>query len=153
MREWKATLTSEKSFSGWIFNSAQPPKGTLRMSARRICVRAAQRFSTLAPRQISIACGTPSYYPPPRFRALALFSRRPSQRSVDRRHRRPEKLHKAQTQRFRAVSSASALYPEHPSVSRPSRAAPDLRPVIEAAPNSGYSDYLPSCSVGGRRVR
>ena len=62
-------------------------------------------------------------------------------------------LHKAQTQRFRAVSSASALYPEHPSVSRPSRAAPDLRPVIEAAPNSGYSDYLPSCSVGGRRVR
>ena len=63
------------------------------------------------------------------------------------------KLHKAQTQRFRAVSSASALYPEHPSVSRPSRAAPDLRPVIEAAPNSGYSDYLPSCSVGGRRVQ
>ena len=61
-------------------------------------------------------------------------------------------LHKAQTQRFRAVSSASALYPEHPSVNRPSGPR-RMRPVIEAAPNSGYSDYLPSCSVGGRRVR
>ena len=39
-----------------------------------------------------------------------------------------EKLRKAQTQRFRAVSSASALYPEQPSVSRPSgRAGPAPR--------------------------
>ena len=153
MREWKATLTSEKSFSGWIFNSAQPPKGTLGMSARRILDRAAQRFSTLAPppnlhslRQLRPTTRRRDFVPW-RFSAAG-----PHSASVDRRHRRPEKLHKAQTQRFRAVSSASALYPEHPSVNRPSGPR-RMRPVIEAAPNSGYSDYLPSCSVGGRRVR
>ncbi len=128
MREWKATLTSEKSFSGWIFNSAQPPKGTL--------------HSLAAP---------PSYYPPPRFRALALFSRRPSQRVSRSSSPAAEKLHKAQTQRFRAVSCVGVISGA-PLCKQTFRAAPDLRPVIEAAPNSGYSDYLPSCSVGGRRV-
>jgi hypothetical protein len=59
MREWKATLTSEKSFSGWIFNSAQPPKGTLGMSARRILASVPHNASPLSPRrQISIACGS-----------------------------------------------------------------------------------------------
>ena len=154
MREWKATLTSEKSFSGWIFNSAQPPKGTLGMSARRILASVPHNASPLSPRrQISIACGTSVLLPAAAISCLGAFQP-PAVTAVSRSSSpAAEKLHKAQTQRFRAVSSASALYPEHPSVSRPSRAAPDLRPVIEAAPNSGYSDYLPSCSVGGRRVR
>jgi hypothetical protein len=58
MRGWKATLTSEKSFSGWIFNSGQPPKGTLRMSARRILASVPHNGSPLSPRrEISIAPG------------------------------------------------------------------------------------------------
>jgi hypothetical protein len=123
MREWKATLTSEKSFSGWIFNSGQPPKGTL---SAHSCIRAAQRFSTLAPPR--------NLYSPRRLRRTT--RRRdfvPWRFPAARRQSAyvaplAEKLHKAQTQRFRAVSSASALYPEHPSVSRPSgRAGPAPR--------------------------
>lgn len=153
MREWKATLTSEKSFSGWIFNSAQPPKGTLGMSARRILASVPHNASPLSPRrQISIACGTSVLLPAAAISCLGAFQP-PAVTAVSRSSSpAAEKLHKAQTQRFRAVSSASALYPEHPSVSRPSGPR-RMRPVIEAAPNSGYSDYLPSCSVGGRRVR
>jgi hypothetical protein len=153
MREWKATLTSEKSFSGWIFNSAQPPKGTLGMSARRILASVPHNASPLSPRrQISIACGTSVLLPAAAISCLGAFQP-PAVTAVSRSSSpAAEKLHKAQTQRFRAVSSASALYPEHPSVSRPSGPR-RTRPVIEAAPNSGYSGYLPSCSVGGRRVR
>ena len=153
MREWKATLTSEKSFSGWIFNSAQPPKGTLGMSARRILASVPHNASPLSPRrQISIACGTSVLLPAAAISCLGAFQP-PAVTAVSRSSSpAAEKLHKAQTQRFRAVSSASALYPEHPSVSRPSGPR-RMRPVIEAASNSGYSDYLPSCSVGGRRVQ
>jgi hypothetical protein len=152
MREWKATLTSEKSFSGWIFNSAQPPKGTLGMSARRLA-SVPHNASPLSPRrQISIACGTSVLLPAAAISCLGAFQP-PAVTAVSRSSSpAAEKLHKAQTQRFRAVSSGSALYPEHPSVNRPSGPR-RMRPVIEAAPNSGYSDYLPSCSVGGRRVQ
>ena len=153
MREWKATLTSEKSFSGRIFNSAQPPKGTLGMSARRILASVPHNASPLSPRrQISIACGTSVLLPAAAISCLGAFQP-PAVTAVSRSSSpAAEKLHKAQTQRFRAVSSASALYPEHPSGNRPSGPR-RMRPVIEAAPNSGYSDYLPSRSVGGRRVQ
>ena len=97
------------------------------MSARRI---ASVLHNAFAPRQISIACGTSVLLPAAAISCLGAFQP-PAVTAVSRSSSpAAEKLHKAQTQRFRAVSSASALYPEHPSVSRPSKhraCAPLLR--------------------------